>query len=207
MKRSRAIDHLVEIASESSDMLRLRDTDIGWPLDELWVTGELLTDAETLEYGSVVLVLDLPADEVSWLALNPAGEWVGDRLRLGKRPMRWSYRPAVWPVWNHEHRRLVRYWTAGDGLDESVIAALRERNVDRLPIVEPTRAMLTEQLKEELSVSRRHLRSVLDQFWDRDWRRQYKGVDEHPEDHLWRAACAVADISDALDELAGMTSR
>jgi hypothetical protein len=203
VKRSRAIEHLVEMAAESSDMLRLRDTNIGWPLEELWVTGDLLTDAPTLESGSVVLVLDLPADEVPWLALNPAGEWVGDRLRLGKRPMRWCYRPLVWPVWNHEHRRVVRYWSAGDGLDESVIAAMRERRSDRLAIAEPAPGMLADQLREELAVSRRHLRSVLDQYWERDWRHDHKGFDHRPEDHLWRAACAVADITDALDELGG----
>lgn len=42
MKRSTVIGHLVEVAEVSSDRLRLRDTTIGWPLEELWVTGELL---------------------------------------------------------------------------------------------------------------------------------------------------------------------
>lgn len=72
MKRSRAIEHLVEMVAESSELLRLRDTDIGWPLEDLWVTGDLLGDGLTLESGSVVLVLDLPADELPWLALHPA---------------------------------------------------------------------------------------------------------------------------------------
>jgi hypothetical protein len=61
VKRSTAIGHLVELASESADMVRLANAEIGWPLTELWVTGELLTDAPTLEWASVVLVLDLPA--------------------------------------------------------------------------------------------------------------------------------------------------
>ncbi len=56
---------------------------------------------------------------------------------------------------------------------------------------------------EELAVSRRHLRTVLDSYWDHDWRRHQTGDDDSPEDHLWRAASAVADISDALDELRG----
>jgi hypothetical protein len=64
VKRSRAIEHLVEMADEASAMLRLRATDIGWALEELWVTGELLTDAATMEVGAVVLVLDLPPDEL-----------------------------------------------------------------------------------------------------------------------------------------------
>jgi len=52
-----------------------------------------------------------------------------------------------------------------------------------------------------LPVSRRHLRAVVDRYWDRDWRREHKGYDESPEGHLWRAAAAVAEIQDALEEL------
>jgi hypothetical protein len=125
VKRSTAIGHLVEMAEVATERLRLRDTDIGWPLEQLWVTGDLLGLADTLEAGAVVLVLDLPAEELPWLALNPAGEWVGDQLRLGKRPLQWCYRPLTWPVWNHDHRRLARFWSAADGLDATVIEALR----------------------------------------------------------------------------------
>lgn len=182
-------------------MMRLRETEIGWPLEELWVTGDLLTGAETLEAGSVVLVLDLPADELPWLALHPTGEWIGERLRLGKRPIGWCYRPAVWPAWNHEHRRVVRYWSASGGLDEDVIDALRHHRVEGLAIVEPPDEALAAQLRDELDVSRRHLRQTLDRYWDREWRREHKGVDGAPEDHLWRAASAVADMTDALRTL------
>jgi len=189
---------MAEVASED---LRLRSTDFGWPLEELWTGGDLLTPTATLETGSVVLVLDEPAEEMPWMALNPSGEWVGRRLRLGKRPMLWCYRPLAWPVWSHWNRRVVRFWTASEGLDDSVISALRDRRLDRLPIVEPTDAALREQLQEELQVSRRHLRAVLDKFWDRDWRHEHKGYDESPEDHLWRAGQAVTEITDAIEEL------
>lgn len=201
MKRSRAIQHLVEMADEASDLLRFRDTDIGCPLEELWVTGELLTDTATLDQGAVILVLDLPPDELPWLALHPIAEWIGDRLRLGKRPMRWCYRPSAWPVWTPDHRRAVRYWTAAGGLDDGVIEALRERRLDGLPVVEATRADLAAWLPDELAASRSHLRRTVDRYWDHDWRREHKGFGVHPEDHLWRAACAVADLTDALDTL------
>jgi hypothetical protein len=52
-------------------------------------------------------------------------------------------------------------------------------------------------------VSRRHLRAMLNDYWDRDWRRDHKGFEESPQDHLWRAATAVTDILDALDDLKG----
>lgn len=191
------------MAEVATARLRLRDTDIGWPLEEMWVTGDLLGLTDTLEAGALVLVLDLPTDELPWLALHPAGEWVGEQLRLGKRPLLWCYRPLTWPVWNHEHRRLARFWSAAAGLDTTVIEALRSRRLDHLAAVEPTVDELVEQLREELAVSRRHLQTVLDSYWDHDWRRDHKGYDESPEDHLWRAASAVADISGTLDELRG----
>lgn len=87
VKRSTTIRHLVELAEVATERMRLRQTDIGWPLVEMWVTGELLGLAETIETGAVVLVLDLPAEDLPWLGLHPAGEWVGDQLRLGKRPL------------------------------------------------------------------------------------------------------------------------
>lgn len=202
MKRSTAIRHLVEMAEVSSEQLRHRDT-FAWPLEELWVTGVLLGLGDTLDRGSVVLHLDLPPEDIPWLAKHPMGESIGYQLRLGKRPMSWAYRPLAWPVWNHEHRRLLRFWSADGGLDASVIEALRARRVDALAIVEPREDDLIEQLRVELEVSRRYLREMLDHYWDREWRRDHKGYDESPEDHLWRAATAVSEITDALDEITG----
>ncbi len=201
MKRSTAIRHLSEMAEVASDHLRLRTTDIGWPLEELWATGDLLSLADTMEAGAVVLVVDVPAEEMPWLALHGVAEWIGERLRLGKRPMAWSYRPAAWPAWNHDNRRVVRFWSATGGVDQDVLDALLARRLDRLAVVAPTDDELSEQLRLELDVSRRHLRDVLDHYWDDRWRRQHRGYDESPEDHLWRAARAVSGMSDALDHL------
>lgn len=150
-----------------------------------------------------MLVLDVAPEELPWLALHPDAEWVGGLLRLGKRPLFWCYRPLAWPVWNHEHRRLVRFWSATDGLDTGVIEALRTGDLHHLPVAQPSDHELTAQLGDELVVSRRHLRTVLDGYWDLGWRRQHKGADGSPEDHLWRAATAVEDMVDALDRLAG----
>jgi hypothetical protein len=199
VKRSTAIRHLVEMAEEASDSLRFRETNFGWPLEELWVTGELLGLADTVEVGTVVLVLGVPADEMPWLALHPAGESVGALLRVGKRPMLWCYRPLAWPVWNHRHRCLARFWSANAGTDAAVVEALRSRRLDNLTFAEPSTRELEEQLREELAVSRRHLRAVLDGYWSHDWRRRHKGYDATPEDHLWRAATAVTEIQDALE--------
>src|SRR5438270_10065397 len=157
------------MADASTESLRLRDTGIDWPLQELWVTGELLESPDTLEWGSVVLVLDLPADELTWLAKHPTGEWISSQLRLGKRPFAWAYRPAAWPVWNHQNRRLTCFWSADLGKHMDVLQLLQQRSVDRLPLVEPPVEALLEQLTEELTASRRHLRQVLDKYWEPDW--------------------------------------
>ena len=42
---------------------------------------------------------------------------------------------------------------------------------------------------------------MIDRYWDGDWRGEHKGHGESPEDHLWRAAAAVSEMQDALDEL------
>jgi hypothetical protein len=201
VKFATAVRHLDEMADVSTENMRLRESGLGWPLEELWVAGEMLAGPESLEWGAIVLVLDLPPDELTWLARHPTAEWIGSQLRLGKRPFNWVYRPSAWPVWNHRNRRLARFWSADRGADTQVIELLRERKLDQLPIIEAQAKVLVEQLTEELAVSRNHLRQVLDRYWEPDWRRDHKGYDESPEDHLWRAAQAVSEMEQALSEL------
>jgi hypothetical protein len=92
-------------------------------------------------------------------------------------------------------------WSASVGLDDGVIEALRSGRVDELAVVEPSGDELVDQLDRELAASRRHLRAVLDRYWEQDWRREHRGYDGCPEDHLWRAASAVSEIADTLDQL------
>jgi hypothetical protein len=107
------------------------------------------------------VLVQVPAAELPWLARHPVGERVGEQLRLGKRPMLWSYRPAGLPVGGPT----TASWCASgraDGNDHAVIDALRHRRFDGLTIVEPTDEELTTQMPDELKRSRRHLRSILD---------------------------------------------
>lgn len=194
MKRSTAVRHLVEVAEDASDCLRFRDTSIGWPLEELWAAGALVEPGESGEGGAVVLLLDVPAAELSWLRLHPAGEYVGEVLRLGKRPVSWWYRPVGLPAWSVEHRRVVRFWTAAGGLDEGVIDGLRRGDLEEVDVVEPGEDELVAELREELVMAREHVRTVLERYWDREWRRDHRS----PEDHLWRAAEAVSSLERAV---------
>jgi hypothetical protein len=149
------------------------------------------------------MVLDFAPDQLPWLALHPVGEWVGERLRLPKRPMGWCYRPLAWPAWNHQHRKLVRFWTAHTGAEVHLIDGPRSSGAEVGGVVAPSAEALATQLRTELTVSRRHLRETLAAYWDREWRRQHSGYGTSPQDHLWRAASAVGEMQDAVDELAG----
>jgi len=182
------------MATEATDLVRLRETDIGWPLEELWVAGDLLVTGAELEVGSVILLLDVAPDELPWLAKHPAAESVGDRLRLGKRPMLWCYRPSVWPPWNARHRQVARVWTASTGLDDAAIEALRSG--EELAVVEPSDDDLWAQLTEERQVSHSHLRRIVDEYWEPEWRRDHRR--DRAEDQLWRAAAGLVEIDDAL---------
>ncbi len=200
VKQGTAIRHLVEMAEVATEQLRLGRTPIGWPLTEMWVAGALLESSDEIDHGTVVLMIDLPPDELPWLAAHPTAEWVGEQLRLGKRPMLWSYRPAAWPAWTYRDQRVARFWSASNGIESGLIDELRSGVVSGL--IEPGRAELVEQVGVELEVSKAHLRSILAQYWDHDWRRNNRNHTS-PEDQLWRAATAVTELEDAHSEFGG----
>jgi hypothetical protein len=197
VKRGTAIRHLVEMAEVATEQLRLSRTPIGWPLTEMWVAGALLESSDEIDHGTVVLMIDLPPDELPWLAAHPTAEWVGEQLRLGRRPMLWSYRPAAWPAWTYRDQRVARFWSASNGIENDLIDELRSGVISGL--VEPDRAELVERVGVELEVSKAHLRSILAQYWDYDWRRNNRSHTS-PEDQLWRAATAVTELEEALTE-------
>lgn len=91
----------------------------------------------------------------------------------------------------------MRFWSAGDGLDEPVIDRLRSGA--GVAAERPGRDEVREQLTEERSVGHAHLRQIVDSYWDHVWRRRPRGQDA--EDALWRASAGLIEIDDALAEL------
>ena len=158
VKYARAVHHLREIAEAASEFLSFRDTTFGWPLEELWIAGELLKFPQELDVGSLVLRINLPANKLPWLGEQGDASWVAERLGLGKRPLLWVYRPSAWPAWNCRDRQVVRFWTAQQGMQEEVIDALSRRDARALSVLEPTDQEFAQQLRSELLVSRRRLR-------------------------------------------------
>jgi hypothetical protein len=199
VKYATAVRHLREMADVANESLGFRDSPFGWPLEELWVGGKLLQFPQELESGSVVLVLDLPVKKLPWLHEQRDVGWVAERLRLGKRPYVWACRPAGWPAWNCRDRRVVRFWTAEQGVHDEVIDAFSERDGAALTVVEPSDQELAEQLRNELAVSWEHLRYVLDHYEDRPWRDRNRVYPT--DDPLWRAAQGVREIEDAVKSL------
>lgn len=191
MKRSSAVRHLREMAEQATDLLRLRGSSIPWPLEGMWAAGDLLGERSDLDAAVVVLMLDLPPEDLPWLAVHPTAEWVSDQLRLGKRPVIWYYRPRLWPAWNPAHRRVTRIWAAPTGSVEAAFVALEEGRVAGHAIVEPSLREMRDQAKVELEVSRPHLHGILDRYWDRrDPQRDFG----FREDRLWRAAQGVREL-------------
>ena len=187
------------MAEAASAQLSFRDSAIGGPLEELWVAGDFLSTGDSVDDGVVLLRLAVPAAELPWLALHPKGEWTGQHLRLGKRPFAWWYRSLEDPPWNVEHRRVVRVWSASDGVATDVLENLRAGEGTN-GVVEPTDADLAAQLHVDLERARQHLGVIVARYWDREWRQEHR---PQPEDHLWRAAAAVCSLDEALSTLRG----
>jgi len=82
-----------------------------------------------------------------------------------------------------------------------VIEALRSRKLDHLTVVEAPVNDLAEQLREELSVSRRHLRAVLVSYRDHHWRRTARATRSRPRITSGERASAMTDLSDAIASL------
>src|SRR5207249_3674875 len=102
-----------------------------------------------------------PADAVPWLARPAHLEALAALLRFTKLPPSWRWRPAEWPVWNHEIERALRVWSADGGRDQPALDALAARRLDGATVDAPASsdALLAELLVER-DVGRRHLATV-----------------------------------------------
>ena len=150
-----------------------------------------------LDAVHIALVVDLPAEALPWGVEPPECSSLAFLLRLGKAPVLWRWRPAVWPVWNHAIRRPMPIWTL-NGIQSDALDALSESRAEPFRLVEPDAAMQAEQFHSELAASAAHLRSVRDKYWDdQGWRREHRREGRYPEHHLWDAVDGYLDLLDA----------
>lgn len=157
----------------------------------VYTFGPILdTPGADLDGVDIALVLNAPAEEVSWGAEPPWTGWIVTALRLGKAPVRWFWRPAVWPVWNHHIDQPLRSWSL-DGPEEQALQALADGQAQQWRLSAPSAEQQLEQVAIELTTARWHLRWVQQRYWNRDWRHEHKGFGSYPETHLYNAVWAI----------------
>jgi hypothetical protein len=198
VKRSTAISRL-------GDVLEGLDRAAEWPgqtVTAAFVYGGMLDGETDVDRLDLAFVVAEPADAVPWLARPAHLEALAALLRFTKLPLSWRWRPAEWPVWNHEIERALRVWSADGGRDQPALDALAARRLDGATVDAPASsdALLAELLVER-DVGRRHLATVTESFYDQAWRREHRGDGVHAEDHLWWATAGFLELDDAIERL------
>ncbi|HKN96782.1 MAG TPA: hypothetical protein VJX10_06685 [Pseudonocardiaceae bacterium] len=191
MRYRRAVEKLRLLADACSGTTRLP---IEEPfLVEAYVFGDVLDGADPVESVQVAFAIELPPDEVPWCS-EPAGTaWLVDSLRLDKGGFAYWWRSRHEPVWNHLIREPVRFWSL-DGPDEAVLGALGDRRFADLPRITAPSSELRRRARVELDRALVRLRAVHQKYWDRDWRREHRGLGRFPENHLWEATDGYLDL-------------
>jgi hypothetical protein len=167
-----------------------------------FVFGAFLDADVDPDYVEVAFVVAEPPEVVPWMARPAHLEALVAILRFTKLPLSWRWRPAEWPVWNHEIDRAVRLWSAADGRDQDALDALAAQQFDDVTVERPASdEELLAELLVERDVGRHHLASIRESFYDQDWRREHRGDGVHAEDHLWWATAGFLDLDDAVRRL------
>jgi hypothetical protein len=172
-----------------------------WPpeerfLLEAYAFGDVLRGTDPLECVEVVLVLNLPPQQVVWGSTPHGTAWLADSLRLSKGGYCYWWRSHLDPAWNHYVHDPVRIWSH-DGPDEDVLQALAERRFADLPRQVPAPGARREQLIGERDTALGRLREVRAAYWERDWRREHRGLGRYPENELWEAVDSYLELLDA----------
>jgi len=157
MRYRRAVQKLRILAEACESIKR-------WPPEDQFLLGaytfgEVLRGADPLDCVEVVLVVNLPPQDVVWGSSPRGTVWLADHLRLRKGGFCYWWRSHLDPVWNHYVLDPVRFWSH-DGLDEEVLQALAERRFGDLPRSAPLPSARREQLVGELHAALNHLRGA-----------------------------------------------
>jgi hypothetical protein len=198
MRYARAVERLRMLAEACEQTRRLPAEEPF--LREAHVFGALTEGADPLDEIEVAFVLNLPPEEVAWGTHPPGTAWLVDFLRLDQGGIAYWWRSSREPVANHRIHRPVRFWSL-DGIDGGVLEALRERRLGALYSAEAPRGQQrVAGVAEELEAALEHLRAVHGAYWDRQWRREHRGLRRYPEHHLWEAVRGYLELLDVRDE-------
>lgn len=195
MRYKRAVEKLRLLAEGCQ---RMRD----WPPDfepwlvEMYAFGAVLDGADPLDAVQVVGVIRVPPEEATWGSVPNGTEWAADILRLSKGGYEYWWRSYLDPVWNHYIKNPVRIWSQ-DGIDDEALSALEDRRFGDLNRLTPDPVHQRLQARDDLDAALAHLREVHSSYWDRDWRRDHRGLGRYPENELWEAVEGYLDILNA----------
>ncbi|MGP3958478.1 DUF7711 family protein [Nonomuraea sp. 3N208] len=197
MRYERAVERLRMLAEACDQTRRVPAAEPF--LRAAYVFGDLLEGVDPIDHIEAVFVLNLPPEEVTWGSQPPGTAWLVDFLRLDQGGIAYYWRSFRDPVWNHVIRGPVRFWSL-DGLDKGVLDALRGRRFDRLRRVTAGAEEERTQVAGELEAALEHLRAVHRSYWERQWRREHRGIGRYPEHHLWEAVQGYLELLDTRDE-------
>lgn len=196
MHHNTAVRRLRSVAEGCDKLGSLLDGEDG--LVAVYAFGPVLDrPGADLDAVNVALVVGLRAAELGWGVETPACTSLAHLLRLDKAPVLRRWRPAEWPVANHEIRRPMLLWSREDGVQTAALDALAQRRAEPFRLADPDNAGLAEQISGELETSAELLREIRDRYWDIEWQRAHHRDGRHPEDHLWQAVDGYLDLLDA----------
>ena len=197
MKWMRAVHHVQSLAESCAEMATRPVSIFPLRVVQMWAVGDILGPArDDLEFVRVALCVELPPDAVAWWSEPPGAQHWANATRLAKNPVLAWWRSAQAPVWNHRVDRPLRVWDEADGVQEEVLAALREGRGESLRPAAPPPELLRARLNEELAVSLHALRACTKDYEDRRWS---PGKLEPVADALWRAGDGYLDVLDAVE--------
>jgi hypothetical protein len=195
MRYGKAVQRLQIIAERCQRVSGLWDE--APPLTAAYAFGDVLDGPEQLDVVQLALVLNHPAEELTWCARPTSCSGLPHLLELEKAPVDWYWRPAAWPVSNPVIVRPLRIWST-DGVDAVALDALARRAAEPLRLPPPHPRREDEQFAFELKASLAYLQRVEDRYWERDWRAEHRGSGIYPENHLWDAVHGYFDLYHAV---------
>ena len=162
-------------ATRLTDVVDGLDRAVQWPeasLSAAFVFGAALDGAADLDRVDVAVVVTEAPEVVPWMSRPAYLEALAAGLRFTNLPVSWKWRPAEWPVWNHEIERVAWIWTAAAGRDQAVLEAFASGRLDLLLNRKAGRYRRAPRGTDRrtVNVGRRHLATVTASFHERDWR-------------------------------------
>ena len=147
------VRHVEIVARACADSAELPDWVAGPRVRQMWAVGEVLGRPGPVEWVTVALSVDLPAEDVPWWSVPPGAQAWADRTRVSKYPILCWWRSMRVPVWNHRIVRPLLVWDVQRGVIGEALDALREGRGAEAGLAEPSPDELRARLDQELAIS------------------------------------------------------